>query len=94
VERPQARKFGLAEVVVGLFVALAFDGFGLMVGVENHSGKSTIIAAFTPPPGSEHRVEAVRTLARWRLAFESGLEPRYGAAQRRKCVHVALLIMV
>ena len=82
-----------AEVVVGLFVALAFDGFGLMVGIEDHSGKSTIIALFTPPPRSEHRVEAVGTLARRRFAFESGLEPGYRAAQSRECVHMTLLIM-
>ena len=82
------------EVVVGLFVALAFDGFGLMIGVKNHSGEGTIIALFTPPPGSEHRVEAVGTLARRRFAFESSLEPRSGATQRRKFVHMSLLIMI
>jgi hypothetical protein len=56
-----ASLLGLAEVIVGFFVALAFGWFGLMVGIEDHSGESTIIAFFTPPPGSEHRVEAVGT---------------------------------
>jgi len=84
----------LAEIVVGLFVTLAFDGFRLMVGIEDHSGKSTIIAFFTPPTGSEHRVEAVGTLARRRFAFEGSLDPRYGATQRRECVHMSLLIMI
>ena len=88
-----ASPLGLAEIVVGFFVALAFDGFGLMVGVEDHSGESTIIALFTPPPGSEHRIEAVGTLARRRFALESSLKPGYGATQRRKCVHMSLLIM-
>jgi hypothetical protein len=72
-----------AEIVVGLFVALAFDRFGLVVGIEDHSGKSTIIAIITPPPGSEHRLAAVWALARRRLAFKSGLEPRYRAAKTR-----------
>jgi hypothetical protein len=82
-----------AEIVVGFFVALAFDGFGLMVGIEDHPGECTIIAFFTPPSGSEHRAGTVWTLARRRFAFESGLEPRYRAAQRRKCVHMNLLMM-
>jgi hypothetical protein len=84
---------GSAEIVVGFFVALAFDGFGLVVGIEDHSGKSTIIAIVTPPPGSEHRLVAVRASAGRRLAFESGLEPRYRAAKRRWTVHMNLLIM-
>jgi hypothetical protein len=73
----------LAEIVVGFFVALAFDGFGLVVGIEDHSGKSTIVAIVTPPPGSEHRLVAVWASARRRLAFESGLKPWYRAAKRR-----------
>jgi hypothetical protein len=50
-------------VVVGFLVALGFDGFGLIVGIEDHIGKSTDITIFAPPPGSEHRVEAMGTLA-------------------------------
>ena len=83
----------LPEIVVGLFVTLALDGFGLVVGIEDHSGESTIIAIVTPPPGSKHRLEAVGASARRRLAFESSLEPRYRAAERRRCVHMNLLIM-
>ena len=77
-----ASLLGSAEIIVGLFVALAFDGFGLMVGIENHSGKSAIVTIFTPPAGAEHRVETVGTLARWRFAFESGFEPWHGTAER------------
>jgi hypothetical protein len=65
-----------------------------MVGVEDHSGESTIIAPFTPPSGPEHRVEAVGTLARRRFAFESSFEPGYGATQRRECVHMSLLLIM
>jgi hypothetical protein len=83
----------LAEVVVGLFVALAFNWFGLVVGIEDHSGKGTIIAIVAPPPGSEHRLVAVRASAGRRLAFESGLEPRYRATKNRRCVHMNLLTM-
>jgi hypothetical protein len=88
-----ASLLGLAEIVVGLFVALAFDRFRLVVGIEDHSRKSTIIAIVTPPPGSEDRLEAVGASARRRLSFESGLEPRYRAAERRRCVHMNLLTM-
>jgi hypothetical protein len=84
---------GLAEIVVGFFVALTLEGFGLVVGIEDHSGESTIIAIVTPPPGSEHRLVAVGASARRRLAFESGLEPRYRAAKNRRCVHMNLLTM-
>jgi hypothetical protein len=87
------RKLGSAEVVVGFFVALAFNRFGLVIGIEDHSGESTIIAIVTPPPGSEHRLEAVGASARRRLAFESSLEPLYRAAERRRCVHMNLLTM-
>jgi hypothetical protein len=82
------------KVVVGFFVALTLDGFGLVVGIEDHSGESTIIAIITPPPGSEHRLDAMWASARRRLAFESGLEPRYRAAKRRGCVHINLLTIV
>jgi hypothetical protein len=71
------------EVVVGLLVAFGLDGFGLIVGIEDHVGKSTDITIFAPPPGPEHRVEAVGAFARWRLAFESGFEPSPRASQRR-----------
>jgi hypothetical protein len=91
--RGEGVSLGLAEIVVGLFVALAFDRFGLVVGVEDHSGESTIVAIVTPPPGSEHRLVAVRASARRRLAFESGLEPRYSAAKNRWGVHMNLLTM-
>jgi hypothetical protein len=71
------------QIVVGLLVALGLDGFGLIVGIEDHIGEITNIAIITPPPGSEYRVEAMGTFARWRLAFESGFEPRSGARQSR-----------
>src|SRR5439155_25854639 len=92
-EGSPARKLGLAEVVVGLFVALAFDRFGLVVGIKDHSGESTIIAIVTPPPGSEHRLVAVRASAGRRLALEGGLKPRYRAAKNRWGVHMNLLTM-
>jgi hypothetical protein len=44
------------QVVVGLFVAFGFDGFGLIIGIEDHFGKSTDITVFAPPSGSKHRV--------------------------------------
>jgi hypothetical protein len=91
--RGEGVSLGSAEIVVGFFVALAFDGFGLVVGIEDHSGKSTIIAIVTPPPGSEHRLVAVRASARRRFALKSGLEPRYRAAKNRRCVHMNLLTM-
>jgi hypothetical protein len=72
-----------AQIVVGLLVAFGFDGFRLIVGIEDHIGKSTNITIFAPPPGSKHRVEAMGAFAGWRLAFESGLESRSRASQRR-----------
>jgi len=51
------------QIVVGLLVAVGFDRFGLIVGIENHFGKSTYITIFAPPPGSEHRVETMWAFA-------------------------------
>jgi hypothetical protein len=83
VPREHSGKPSSTEVVVGLLVAVGFDGFGFIVGIEDHVRKSTDITIFAPPPGSEYWVEAMGTFARWRLAFESGFEPRSGASQRR-----------
>jgi hypothetical protein len=74
---------GSVEVVVGLLIALGLDGLGLMIGIEDHLGKSTKVAIIAPPPGSEHRFEAIGTFARWRFAFERRFEPRSRASQRR-----------
>jgi hypothetical protein len=71
------------EIVVGLLVTLGLDGFGLIIGIENHVGKGTDITIFAPPSGTEHRVEAIRALARCGFAFESDLKPRSHASQRR-----------
>ena len=71
------------QIVVGLLVALGLDGFGLIVGIEDHVGKSTDITIFTPPPGTKHRIQAMRALARWRFAFESRFESSSRASQRR-----------
>jgi hypothetical protein len=76
-------KSSSTQIVVGLLVALGLDGFGLIVGIENHVGKGTDITIFAPPSRAEHWVEAMRALARWRFAFESHLKPRSHASQRR-----------
>jgi hypothetical protein len=75
-------KLRLAKVVVWLLVAVRFAGFGLIVGIEDHTGKSTGITIFTPPAWSEHRSKAVGASAGWRLARESGFEPWYGTTER------------
>ena len=64
------------QIVIGLLVAVGFEGLGLVIGIEDHIGKSTDITIIAPPSGSEHRIKAIGTLARWRFAFESGFEPR------------------
>jgi hypothetical protein len=71
------------QVVVRLLVAVRFDGFRLIVRIEDHIRKSTIITIFAPPSRSKHRVEAMGTFARWRFALESGFEPGSRARQRR-----------
>jgi hypothetical protein len=81
-----------AEIVVGLFVALAFDGLGLTISIKDHSGKSTIIAFVTPPTRCKDRLGAMGAMTRRRLTSESGLKSGYGAAEYRKCVHMTLLI--
>jgi hypothetical protein len=72
--RRRTGEFSSTQIVVGLLVAVGFDGLGLMIGIENHIGESRNIAIITPPPGSEHRLQAMGALARRRLAFESGFE--------------------
>jgi len=81
-----------AEIVVGLFVAIAFDGFGLTISIKDHSGKSTIIAFVTPPTRREDWLGAMRAMARRGLTRESSLKSGYGAVENRKCVHMTLLI--
>jgi hypothetical protein len=76
-------KSSSTQIVVGLLVALGLDGFGLIVGIEDHVGKSTDITIFTPPPGTKHWIQAMRALARWRFALKSDLKPRSHASQRR-----------
>jgi hypothetical protein len=55
-EESGAIQSGSVQVVVRLLVAIGFDGFRLIVGIEDHIRKSTIITIITPPSGSEHRV--------------------------------------
>ena len=80
---PASGKPGSTQVVVGLFVPFGFDGFGLIIGIEDHVGKSTGITVFAPPSGPKHRLQAMGALARWRFAFESSLETSPRASQRR-----------
>jgi hypothetical protein len=44
------------QIVIGLLVTVGFDGFRLIIGIENHIGKRTDITIFTPPPRPEHRL--------------------------------------
>jgi hypothetical protein len=69
-------------VVVALLVVVRFEWLWLIIGIQDHAGKSTNVAIVAPPSGSEHRVVAVRTLARWRLAFKGGFEA--GSHNREK----------
>jgi hypothetical protein len=81
--RRRTGEFSSTQIVIGLLVAVGFDGLGLVIGIEDHIGKSTDITIIAPPSGSEHRIKAIGTLARWRFAFESGFEPGSRTRQRR-----------
>ena len=78
--RGSARAGGMR---LGFLVVVGLDRFGLVIGIEDHPGENTNVAVVTPPSGSEHRMPAVRTSARWRLTFESGFEAWDRAIERR-----------
>jgi hypothetical protein len=61
--RRRTGEFSSTQIVVGLLVAIGFDGFGLIVGIENHIRKSTNITIIAPPPWSENRVQAMGACA-------------------------------
>jgi hypothetical protein len=69
------KNLNLVEVVVGLLVSIGFEGFRLVVGLEDHIGERTTITIIAPPTGSEYGIKAMWAFARWRFAFESGFEP-------------------
>jgi hypothetical protein len=75
------RELGSAQIVVGLLIAVRFDGLGLIIGIENHIGVRTDITIIAPPARSEHRLLAMGAIARRRFAVESGFKPRPHASQ-------------
>jgi hypothetical protein len=85
-------EFRSTQIVVRLLVTIGFNGFRFIVGIEDHIGKSTNITIIAPPSGSEDRIEAMGTFARWRLALESGFEAGSHARQRRYYGHICLLM--
>ena len=86
------RNLESAEVIVGLLVPVGLDGFRLVVGLEDHIGKSTTITIIAPPAGSEYGIKAMRAFARWRFAFKSGFKTGSHARQRRDYGHMCLLM--
>jgi hypothetical protein len=76
-------EFRSTQIVVGLLIAVGFDGLRLIVRIEDHVGKSTRITIIAPPPGSEDGIKAIGALARWRLAFQSGLKAGSHARERK-----------
>jgi len=87
IKAPSGRS-ALTEIVVGLFIALTFDGFGLMVGIENHSGKSAIVTIFTPPAGAKHRGRDSGDMAfAMEVAFGERLRAGHGT-EERGCVDI------
>jgi hypothetical protein len=79
----EQRSLPSTVVVVGLLVVVRLEWLRLVIGIQDHAGKSTSVAIVAPPSGSEHRVVAVGTLARWRLAFKGGFEARSRTVKRR-----------
>jgi hypothetical protein len=61
--RRRDRELGSAQIVVGLLIAVGFDGLGLVVGIENHIRESTNITIITPPARSKHRFHTVGAIA-------------------------------
>ena len=80
-----------AQVVVRLLVAVGFDRFRLIVGIEDHIGKSTYITIIAPPPGSKHRVQAMRAFARWRLRLRERLRTEVSCTPEKMICSIVCL---